>query len=62
MVEFQRINPRVLWELSEAQLIALAMVVVGLVALRVTGGVFSGWTREEPALQSRATAKVAAGA
>jgi phosphatidylglycerol---prolipoprotein diacylglyceryl transferase len=62
MVEFLRINPRVLWGLSEAQLIALAMVAVGVVALYMTGGVFSGWTREEPALQSRATAKAAAGA
>jgi phosphatidylglycerol:prolipoprotein diacylglycerol transferase len=61
MVEFLRINPRVLWGLSEAQLIGLTMVVVGVVALRLTGGVFSGWTREEPALQRRATAKVAAG-
>ena len=53
MVEFLRINPRVLWGLSEAQLIALVMVVTGVVALYLTGGVFSGWTREEPALQSR---------
>ena len=62
MVEFLRINPRVLWGLSEAQLIALAMVVAGAVALYLTGGVFSGWTRAERAAQSRPTAKVAAGA
>ena len=62
MVEFLRINPRVLFGLSEAQLIALAMVAIGLVALQLTGGVFSGWTREEPAQQSRPMAKMAAGA
>jgi phosphatidylglycerol---prolipoprotein diacylglyceryl transferase len=32
MVEFIRVNPRVLWGLSEAQLIALTMVVIGIVA------------------------------
>jgi phosphatidylglycerol---prolipoprotein diacylglyceryl transferase len=32
MVEFIRVNPRVLWGLSEAQLIALTMVVIGTVA------------------------------
>jgi hypothetical protein len=48
--------------LSEAQLIGLAMVVAGVVALYLTGGVFSGWTREEPAPQNRSNAKVAAGA
>jgi len=31
-VEFIRVNPRVLWGLSEAQLIALTMVAVGIVA------------------------------
>ena len=61
MVEFLRINPRVLWGLTEAQLIALVMVVVGAVALYMTGGVFSGWTREEPAPRNRPRAKVAAG-
>jgi phosphatidylglycerol:prolipoprotein diacylglycerol transferase len=61
MVEFLRINPRVLWGLTEAQLIALVMVVVGAVALYMTGGVFSGWTREEPAPRNRPWAKVAAG-
>jgi phosphatidylglycerol:prolipoprotein diacylglycerol transferase len=29
LVEFVRVNPRVLWGLSEAQLIALAMIVIG---------------------------------
>jgi phosphatidylglycerol:prolipoprotein diacylglycerol transferase len=62
MVEFLRINPRVLFGLSEAQVIALLMVVTGLVALHLTGGVFSGWTREERAPQSRSRAHVAAGA
>jgi phosphatidylglycerol:prolipoprotein diacylglycerol transferase len=61
MVEFLRINPRVLWGLSEAQLIALAMFTIGTIALYMTGGVFSGWTREESA-PGLATAKVAAGA
>ena len=62
MVEFLRINPRVLFGLSEAQLIALTMMVAGTVALYLTGGVFSGWSSEEPAPQSRLKAKVAAGA
>jgi phosphatidylglycerol:prolipoprotein diacylglycerol transferase len=62
MVEFLRINPRVLFGLSEAQLIALAMVVIGMVALYLTGGVFSGWTRKEPEPQSRPRAQAAAGA
>jgi phosphatidylglycerol:prolipoprotein diacylglycerol transferase len=31
-VEFIRVNPRVLWGLSEAQLIALAMVAIGIAA------------------------------
>jgi prolipoprotein diacylglyceryltransferase len=62
IVEFLRINPRVLFGLSEAQVIALLMVVTGLVALHLTGGVFSGWTREERAPQSRSRAHVAAGA
>jgi phosphatidylglycerol:prolipoprotein diacylglycerol transferase len=62
MVEFLRINPRVLFGLSEAQLIGLAMVAVGVVALYLSGGVFSGWTREEPAPRSRPAAQVAAGA
>ena len=61
MVEFLRINPRVLFGLSEAQLIALAMVVTGLVALYLTGGVFSGWTREERAPQSRPRAQSGGG-
>jgi phosphatidylglycerol:prolipoprotein diacylglycerol transferase len=36
VVEFVRINPRVFYGLSEAQLIALAMVVVGAIALALT--------------------------
>jgi phosphatidylglycerol:prolipoprotein diacylglycerol transferase len=36
LVEFVRINPRVFYGLSEAQLIAIAMMVVGGVALIVT--------------------------
>jgi phosphatidylglycerol---prolipoprotein diacylglyceryl transferase len=62
MVEFLRINPRVLFGLSEAQLIALAMITFGVVALHLTGGVFSGWTRDEPALQRRPREKMTAGA
>jgi phosphatidylglycerol---prolipoprotein diacylglyceryl transferase len=46
MVEFLRINPRVLWGLSEAQLISIVMMVVGVVALYLTGGIISGWARE----------------
>ncbi|HTW89052.1 MAG TPA: prolipoprotein diacylglyceryl transferase [Candidatus Binataceae bacterium] len=37
MVEFVRINPRVLFELSEAQLIAIVMMVVGAAAWIVSG-------------------------
>jgi phosphatidylglycerol---prolipoprotein diacylglyceryl transferase len=62
MVEFLRVNPRVLFGLSEAQLIGLAMVATGLVALWMTGGVLSGWVRDAGAPQSRGPmAKVAAG-
>jgi len=32
LVEFVRLNPRVLWGLSEAQLIALTMVAIGVTA------------------------------
>ncbi|HEY2524301.1 MAG TPA: prolipoprotein diacylglyceryl transferase [Candidatus Binataceae bacterium] len=60
MVEFLRINPRVLFGLSEAQLISLAMIVAGLVALSMTGGVFSGWTSGESAAQSTPPAAKAA--
>ena len=62
LVEFLRVNPRVLFGLSEAQLIGLAMVVAGLIALWMTGGVFSGWVRDAGAPQSRGpVAKVAVG-
>jgi phosphatidylglycerol:prolipoprotein diacylglycerol transferase len=37
VVEFVRINPRVFYGLSEAQLIALGMMVVGGIALALTG-------------------------
>ena len=60
MVEFVRINPRVLWGLSEAQLISIVMMAGGAAALYMTGGVLSGWPREKPAPQRKA--KVAAGA
>jgi phosphatidylglycerol:prolipoprotein diacylglycerol transferase len=39
LVEFIRLNPRVLWGLSDAQLISLVMVVVGLVwGFKLLGG------------------------
>jgi phosphatidylglycerol:prolipoprotein diacylglycerol transferase len=38
VVEFWRINPRVLWAFSEAQLIAIGMMVVGTAAWFLTGG------------------------
>ena len=61
MVEFLRINPRVLLGLSEAQIISIAMMVIGSIALSLTGGVFSGWiAREEPKSEG-GPAKVAAG-
>jgi phosphatidylglycerol:prolipoprotein diacylglycerol transferase len=50
MVEFLRVNPRVLWGLSEAQLISAVMMVVGVVALHLTGGIVSGWSREAAAV------------
>lgn len=62
MVEFLRVNPRMLFGLSEAQIIGLAMVAVGLVALYLTGGLFSGWTSDERTPQSPPGAKAAAGA
>ena len=37
-VEFWRINPRVFYMFSEAQLIAFAMMVVGGIALLLTSG------------------------
>ena len=37
-VEFWRINPRVFYMFSEAQLIAVAMMIVGGVALLLTNG------------------------
>jgi len=62
LVEFLRVNPRVLFGLSESQLIGLAMVVAGLIALWMTGGVFSGWVRDAGAPQRRGPmAKVAVG-
>jgi len=33
MVEFIRLNPRVLWGFSEAQLISIALMVLGLVLI-----------------------------
>ena len=60
MVEFLRVNPRVLLGLSEAQLIGLAMIAVGLLALAMTGGVFSGWTRAQAPAQSIPAATKAA--
>ncbi|MGZ6195034.1 MAG: prolipoprotein diacylglyceryl transferase [Candidatus Binataceae bacterium] len=62
LVEFLRVNPRVLFGRSEAQLIGLAMMATGLVALWMTGGVLSGWVRDAGAPQSRGpVAKVVAG-
>lgn len=62
MVEFVRINPRVLWGLSEAQLISAVMIVSGAAGLYLTGGILSGWSRERQALQSGLKVKAAAGA
>ncbi len=49
-VEFIRINPRVLLGLSEAQLIAIAMIAIGSVAFFVSGA-------REPAIDTRAAAR-----
>ncbi|HZO81727.1 MAG TPA: prolipoprotein diacylglyceryl transferase [Candidatus Binataceae bacterium] len=59
-VEFWRVNPRVLWGLSEAQLISAAMVVVGVTALYLTGGIVSGWRRETTKASLGASAPKAA--
>jgi phosphatidylglycerol:prolipoprotein diacylglycerol transferase len=48
MVEFVRINPRVLWGLSEAQIISLCMIVAGSIAWY-----WSSWRRMETASSSR---------
>lgn len=63
-VEFWRINPRVLWGLSEAQLISAVMMAVGVVALYLTGGIVAGWERREAAAPAggKPAPKVAAGA
>jgi phosphatidylglycerol:prolipoprotein diacylglycerol transferase len=61
MVEFLRINPRVFWGLSEAQLIAIAMMVTGVIALSLTGGIVSGWTSQETAELSQPGVRAAAG-
>lgn len=58
-VEFWRINPRVLWGLSEAQLISVLMMVAGVVALHLTGGLISGWSREAAAAGGKPLPKVA---
>lgn len=62
MVEFVRINPRVLWGLSEAQLISAVMIVAGAAALYMTGGIVSGWSREAAAApaEGKPAAKVVA--
>ena len=48
LVEFVRINPRVFYGLSEAQLIAIAMMVVGGVALILTRGKGQAESGEHP--------------
>ncbi len=58
-VEFWRINPRVLWGLSEAQIISASMMVVGVVALHLTGGIVSGWSREEARTSGKTEPKMA---
>ena len=45
MVEFVRVNPRVFYMLSEAQLIALAMMIIGAIALITHLGKRSGGDR-----------------
>jgi phosphatidylglycerol---prolipoprotein diacylglyceryl transferase len=59
LVEFVRINPRVFYMLSEAQLIALAMMVIGGVALILTrekeqaeGGQRPGEKERQPAMNA----------
>lgn len=48
IVEFVRINPRVFHGLSEAQLIAMAMMVVGAVALVITRGKGGAESGDQP--------------
>jgi phosphatidylglycerol---prolipoprotein diacylglyceryl transferase len=60
VVEFVRINPRVLWDLSEAQIISAVMVVAGFIALYLTGGVVSGWVVEQPREEVKPKTRMAA--
>jgi phosphatidylglycerol:prolipoprotein diacylglycerol transferase len=52
MVEFIRINPRILYGLSEAQLIAIVMVVVGFGGFLLSGA-------KEPVINTRHTVRAA---
>jgi phosphatidylglycerol:prolipoprotein diacylglycerol transferase len=49
LVEFVRVNPRVFYSLSEAQLIAIAMMIVGAIALALTA-------KRNPTAKDRPTA------
>jgi phosphatidylglycerol:prolipoprotein diacylglycerol transferase len=60
VVEFWRINPRVFYMFSEAQLIAAAMVVVGGIALVLTSGKSQPESGQQPAEKDRRPAMKAA--
>ena len=60
MVEFVRVNPRVFYMLSEAQLIALAMMIIGAIALILTWGKDQAVTGQQPGEKDRRPAMKAA--
>jgi phosphatidylglycerol:prolipoprotein diacylglycerol transferase len=62
MVEFLRINPRVLFGLSEAQLIAIAMMILGTALYIYTAMRADGTTDNEAGAVSEKTEKHAMGA
>jgi phosphatidylglycerol:prolipoprotein diacylglycerol transferase len=60
LAEFWRINPRVFYMFSEAQLIALAMVIVGGIALVLTSGKSQPESSQQPGEKDRRPAMKAA--
>lgn len=60
MVEFVRVNPRVFYMLSEAQLIALAMMIIGAIALIIIRGKDQAVTGQQPRAKDRSPAMKAA--
>jgi phosphatidylglycerol:prolipoprotein diacylglycerol transferase len=59
LVEFWRINPRVFYMFSEAQLIALAMMILGAVALILTNGKDQVQASQQPGEKDRRAMRAA---